>query len=130
MILTILAIVLVVIGLNILLIGCINNNDTTIYTGGSMLFLFGFVLLVMVIVIMAKQIPANIDYQKMMVRKQTLEYRIEHREFEINDHESLYHDINSFNCEVLHHREWSNNAWTSWFYNKQIGSIELIVLTD
>lgn len=130
MIITILAIVLVVIGLIIMLFGYACDGDGAKVTGCAILVTFGIVLFIMLMVIMGVQVSANIDYQKMMVRKQTLEYRIEHREFEINDHESLYEDINSFNCEVLHDREWSNNAWTSWFYNKQIGSIELIVLED
>ena len=132
MLLTILFAVVLVVSIIVYFV----NEDTVmseILFGSSLVF--GFMsfmgLLISIISIMLVQIPKEINFEKTVMYKEMIEYRLElmeNDEIETYAEIQLYNDIIEYNRFVMSHKKWSNNSWISWFYNKQIGDMELIVL--
>ena len=68
----------------------------------------------------------QIDYEKALYTKKTIEYRIEHQEDNIVGNELLYNDIIGFNNALRSTKYWANNPWTSWFNNDKIAQLDYI----
>ena len=68
----------------------------------------------------------QIDYEKALYTKKTIEYRIEHQEDNIVGNELLYNDIIGFNNALRSTKYWTNNPWTSWFNNDKIAQLDYI----
>ena len=59
------------------------------------------------------------EYQNMVYEKEVLEYRLEQIEngTSVPGNELVYKDVVEFNNELRFIKKWSDNIWTSWFYN-------------
>lgn len=68
----------------------------------------------------------QIDYEKALYTKKTIEYRIEHQEDNIVGNELLYNDIIGFNNALRSTKYWASNPWTSWFNNDKIAQLDYI----
>lgn len=85
-----------------------------------------FVIYVSIIVIILSiQIPAKKDYEKALMQKEMLEYRLENDNIGIGN-ELLYNDIVKFNQELKDTKYYANNLWTNWFVNDYIAKIDYI----
>lgn len=63
------------------------------------------------------QITKQSEYEKALMRRDMLEYRLEHKEELYTGNELLYSDILEFNRQLYSVKKWSANPWTSWFWN-------------
>lgn len=79
-----------------------------------------------VIIIMRVQIPKQVSYERAVMQRDTLEYRLEHRENEQTGNEMLYSDILEFNQDLYSVKKWSKNPWVSWFWNEKIAELDYI----
>ena len=85
------------------------------------------VLVVVSIISICRLATEHIEYQKMQMQQEVLEYRIEKIEtLDSYAEVQLYHDVVEFNKTVMHNRYWANNPWTSWFHFKSIGDMGTI----
>ncbi len=70
------------------------------------------------------------DYEAMLLRKQVIEYRMQHEDIitpqDVED--SLYTQIRNFNQEILNTRTFKDNWWIGVFYNHKIATIDYINL--
>lgn len=87
----------------------------------------GIALIVCIINIIVIQIPAKKDYEKVVMEKEMLEYRLENDNLGIGN-ELLYKDIVEFNQELKDVKYYANNPWTNWFVNGYIAEIDYIEL--
>lgn len=76
--------------------------------------------------IIGNAINKNLDFEKTLHNKQIIEYRIEHKNENIVGNELLYDDIIAFNNDLRKIKCWSNNPWTSWFWNDKIAQLDYI----
>ena len=120
--------------LTIILIAFIISTIITIVIKGDELAsailvlcsLIYFVIYVSIIVIILSiQIPAKKDYEKALMQKEMLEYRLENDNIGIGN-ELLYNDIVKFNQELKDTKYYANNLWTNWFVNDYIAKIDYI----
>lgn len=122
-------IVLLTIGLLIVnivpfIIGCIKNRCVI---GGVSLYmcaLAGGVLLGELLGMGILHCTFENKYNQKLYQKEMLEYRLEDNGLQGN--EFLYHDITEFNNELRSVKYWYNNAWTNWFNNGKVASIDYI----
>lgn len=74
------------------------------------------------------------DYQKMLLRKEVIEFRIEHEDNVVipyeNGSDNLYDAISKFNNEILDTRTYKDNWFIGVFYNYKIATIDYIDLGD
>lgn len=69
------------------------------------------------------------DYEAMLLRKQVIEYRMEHENIMVPQEDcehNLYTQIKNFNKEILEHRTFKDNWWIGGFYNYKIATIDYI----
>lgn len=90
---------------------------------------FGIALAVEIPIVLAEQIPAQKNYEKFLMEKEMLEYRLENDNLGIGN-ELLYHDIVEFNQELKDVKYYANNPWTNWFVNGYIAEIDYIELEE
>ena len=69
-------------------------------------------------------------YEKMVLKKEIIEYRLEHEDAILNGNTDLYEDIYWFNNNLREHKCWSDNIWIGMFHNQKIKDIEYIELPD
>ena len=95
----------------------------------SILFVisFGVALAIEIPTILIEQIQAQKNYEKFLIEKEMLEYRLENDNLGIGN-ELLYHDIVEFNQELKDVKYYANNPWTNWFVNGYIAEIDYIEL--
>lgn len=122
MIITILAVLLLIIG--ILLVN--NDNDLLCGFGIGGVLIGGFASAICVIAILCTQINKEVNYQNALYEKEVLEYRIENMDEDITGNEMLYNDIVEFNNTLRNTKKWANSYFTNWFYNENIASIEYV----
>lgn len=77
-------------------------------------------------VMLENTISKQVDYEKALYTKKTIEYRIEHKEDNVVGNELLYNDIVEFNNELRNIKYWVNNPWTSWFNNDKVAQLDYI----
>ena len=74
------------------------------------------------------------DYEKMLLRKEVLEFRIEHEDNVVipydNESDNLYDAIKEFNIEILDTRTHKDNWFIGVFYNSKIATIDYIDLGE
>ena len=87
--------------------------------------LFGVSLVVEIPIVLVEQIPAQKNYEKFLIEKEMLEYRLENDNLGIGN-ELLYKDIVEFNQELKDIKYYANNPWTNWFVNGYIAEIDYI----
>ena len=68
----------------------------------------------------------QVNYEKALYTKKTIEYRIEHQKDNIIGNELLYNDIVKFNNSLRNTKYWVDNPWTSWFNNDKIAQLDYI----
>jgi hypothetical protein len=70
------------------------------------------------------------DYEAMLLRKQVIEYRMQHEDIITpqDSEDSLYTQIRDFNQEILDTRMFKDNWWIGVFYNHKIATIDYINL--
>lgn len=70
------------------------------------------------------------DYEAMLLRKQVIEYRMQHEDIITpqDSEDSLYTQIRDFNQEILDTRTFKDNWWIGVFYNHKIATIDYINL--
>lgn len=133
MLIVIITIVLLIIG--ILGLVAYNNDwfdiryqfDFVEFASISLICIFGISLAVEIPIVLAEQIPAQKNYEKFLIEKEMLEYRLENDNLGIGN-ELLYHDIVEFNQELKDVKYYANNPWTNWFVNGYIAEIDYIEL--
>ena len=108
---------------------CIEWEDVL---GGISLILsciFGTALLIELGLILCVQIPAKNDYEKALMQREMLEYRLENDGLGIGN-ELLYNDIVEFNKELKDAKYYIDNLWTNWFVNGYIAEIDYIEVKE
>lgn len=78
------------------------------------------------LLIIGNTITKQVDFEKVLYEKKTIEYRIEHQEDNIVGNELLYGDIVEFNNELRNTKYWANNPWTNWFNNDKVAQLGYI----
>lgn len=132
MLIVIISIVLLLIGI-LGLIGCHNYwfdcfEDGIVFISIMFVILFGVSLAVEIPIVLAEQIPSQKNYEKFLMEKEMLEYRLENDNLGTGN-ELLYHDIVEFNQELKDVKYYANNLWTNWFVNGYIAEIDYIDIT-
>ncbi len=133
MIITILSVILLI----ALLLCLLNKDFRYYYMEGAIhlvhviLTLSSFFTLVSCLTLISMvQIPKNVDYEKMINKRDIIEYRLELIENGTLNNTyaevQLYADITDYNQIVIHAKRWSQNPFTSWFHNELIGSLDII----
>lgn len=133
MLIVIITIVLLLIGI----LGLIGYNndwfdirytfDFVEFASILLILLFGVALAVEIPIVLIEQIPAKKNYEKFLIEKEMLEYRLENDNLGIGN-ELLYKDIVEFNQELKDVKYYANNPWTNWFANGYIAEIDYIEL--
>ena len=104
------------------------NADFVEFAYIFLICIFGFALAVEIPIVLAEQIPAQKNYEKFLIEKEMLEYRLENDNLGTGN-ELLYHDIVEFNQELKDVKYYANNLWTNWFVNGYIAEIDYIDIT-
>lgn len=118
MLLTIICVLLIILGIK-LIVECEEL--------ASILFFAGCIgTLICVLLIMRAQIPKQAHYEKAVMQRDMLEYRLEHRESEQIGNELLYSDVLEFNQDLYSVKKWSKNPWVNWFWNNKIAELDYI----
>lgn len=126
MLITIISIIVFVVGIGFLVWASKSDFDWLEYVGVP-ISLVGMVgILVCVILIGLVQPTKQIDCEKMLYKKEVLEYRVEHQEDNIVGNELLYQDIIEFNNQLRNDKRLANNIWTNWFANDLVAAIEYV----
>lgn len=122
MLLTIISVLLIILGIKLI----VKYNKL-----GSILFLVGCIgTFLCVLCIMCAQISKQALYEKEVMRRDTLEYRLEHRDNEQVGNEMLYSDILEFNQDLYSVKKWSRNPWVNWFWNDKIAELDYIDIDE
>lgn len=79
-----------------------------------------------VVAIACVQIPKQSKFEKAVMRREMLEYRLEHKEDDRAGNELLYSDILKFNQDLYSAKKWSKNLWVNWFWNEKIAELDYI----
>ena len=130
-IITIIGLILGIVGI----IACCNSwfdIDWEDILGGistGVVIVVGFALFVETIMVACVQIPAKHDYEKVLMEKEMLEYRLENDSLGVGN-ELLYNDIVEFNKELKDVKYHANNPWTNWFVNGYIAEIDYIEVKE
>ena len=129
-------VVLLLIFISMTVIGiAIDGVDHPLATGG----ICGGVLALGAVIICSlcaifTQAYIEADYQKMLLRKEVIEFRIEHEDNIVipyeNGSDNLYDAISKFNNEILDTRTHKDNWFIGVFYNYKIATIDYIDLGD
>ena len=77
-------------------------------------------------VILCNASTKQVEFEKAVYEKKTIEYRIEHQEDNIVGNELLYNDIIKFNNSLRNTKYWVDNPWTNWFNNDKIAQLDYI----
>lgn len=101
------------------------NFDFVEFVSIILICIFGFALIFEIPIVLAEQIPAQKNYEKFLIEKEMLEYRLENDNLGIGN-ELLYKDIVEFNQELKDIKYYANNPWTNWFVNGYIAEIDYI----
>lgn len=60
-------------------------------------------------------------YESLQLRLETVEAASEDGNIvSIQELNSIYDEIYSYNIDVKSYKHWANNIWTSWFYSKKV----------
>lgn len=124
MIITILAILLLCVG--ILLLKFKSNNDWLEFFGIVSLFIGIIATFVCIMIISIEQIGKDVNYQNTLYEKEVLEHRIENTNDNIVGNEMLYNDIVEFNNSLRSTKKWADNPFVNWFWNDDIAQIDYI----
>lgn len=73
-------------------------------------------------------IPEKMEYDKMVIQRDILEYRLDNEAATLNGNSELYNDIYDFNKILYNHKTLSNDIWLGWFCNQKIQNIDYIEL--
>lgn len=126
MLITIISIIVFAVGIGFL-VWCAKCDFDWLAYFGVPISLVGMVgIFVCVILICIVQPTKRIDYEKMLYKKEVLEYRVEHQEDDIVGNELLYQDIVEFNNQLRNEKRFANNIWTNWFANDLVATIEYV----
>lgn len=126
MLITIISIIVFAVGIGFLIWGLTGGFDWLVCVWAPMLFVSVLGISVSVILICLVQPTKQIDYEKMLYKKEVLEYRVEHQEDNIVGNELLYQDIVEFNNQLRNEKRFANNIWTNWFANDLVATIEYV----
>lgn len=66
------------------------------------------------------------NYEKTVMERDMLEYRIKNYDDNLTGNELLYSDILSYNQKVYVNKKWSQNLWVNWFWNEKIAELDYI----
>lgn len=120
MLITIISVLLIVLGL-ILFFKCdVVEISLTLFTAGCI------GTFICVLGIACTQIPKQSAYEKEVMRRDMLVYRLEHKESEQVGNEMLYSDILEFNQDLYSAKRWCKNPWVNWFWNDKIAELDYI----
>ena len=128
MLITIISIIILVIGICFLII-CLKATFNHEFLSWVMTIMLGVGVvgtLLCVIAICIVQPTKRLNYEKMLYKKEVLEYRVEHQEDNIVGNELLYQDIIEFNNQLRNDKRLANNIWTNWFANDLVATIEYV----
>ena len=131
MIITLIAVLLLVVGIAIVAIENNTNFDIpggVVATGVVALILGAAATLISMCMVIGTYVNYDVDYQNKIYEKDMLEYRIDHIEDDITGNELIYNDIVEFNNSLRSTKKWANNPWTSWFHNQDIAAIDYVEL--
>lgn len=78
------------------------------------------------IIAMVVSCNKDVEFEKALYEKKTIEYRIENKNKNIVGNELLYADIVEFNNKLRSAKKWSNNIWVNWFNNDKIAKLDYI----
>lgn len=120
MLITLFFVLLIILGV-VLINKCYDDFLGSIAFGAGII---GIILCLLIIAVV--QIPKQAKYEKAVMRREMLEYRLEHKEDEQSGNELLYSDILQFNQNLYSAKKWSKNLWVNWFWNEKIAELDYI----
>lgn len=98
---------------------------------GSIIFVVGIGgTIICALLIVFTQLPKQANYEKSVMHREMLEYRIEHQEDNQIGNELLYSEILEFNQKVYSAKKWSQNPWVNWFVNDKIAELDYIEYSE
>lgn len=98
---------------------------------GAIIFVAGICgTLMCALLILSAQLPKQANYEKSVMHREMLEYRIEHQEDNQIGNELLYSEILEFNQKVYSVKRWSQNPWVNWFVNDKIAELDYIEYSE
>ena len=71
-------------------------------------------------------INKDVDYQAALNERETLMYRLEHKEENLVGNEMLYSEITDFNNSLLITKKWVDSPWIGCFVNEKIAGLDYI----
>lgn len=100
--------------------------DWAFFVGMVLVILMGLFVIFGGLCAADTQINKEVTYQNKLHEKEMLEYRIDNMEENVVGNEMLYNDIVEFNNELRDVKKWANNPFTSWFYVKDVATIDYV----
>ena len=121
MILTIIVVLVIIVGVNLL---CKDDGKEGILFVLGLLSTLGGgpIAVIMVVCIICAHIGVDTEIEKNRIEYESLcqRYEIVTSEYEDVSKSNVIKDIAEWNKTVYGYKHWVNNPWTSWFYSKKI----------
>lgn len=106
------------------------DRDWAFFVGIVLVMLMSLFVILGGLCVADTQITKEVTYQNKLHEKEMLEYRIDNMKENVVGNEMLYNDIVEFNNELRDVKKWANNPFTSWFYVKDVATIDYVVLEE
>lgn len=126
MIITLIALAILLIGIGLLILGSKIDCFGLWFTALILLIAGITFTLVFSCLIGGTQCAKQIDYEVVLLERQTIQDRINDEHYTVIGNEMVYHDALEFNTELAQQKYWNENPWTSWFFNDLIAEIDYI----
>ena len=128
MIITLIGFVILFVGIGLLVYYKMRKaKDFPLDIIGGVILIVGFAIAFSCsLLIIKNNVTKEVDFEKVLYEKKTIEYRVEHQEDNIVGNELLYEDIVEFNNNLRLTRYWVNNPWTNWFNNDKVAQLDYI----
>ena len=128
MIITLIGFVILFVGIGLLVCYKMRKaKDFPLDIIGGVILIVGFAIAFSCsLLIIKNNVIKEVDFEKVLYEKKTIEYRIEHQEDNIVGNELLYEDIVEFNNNLRLTKYWVNNPWTNWFNNDKVAQLDYI----
>ncbi len=117
-----------IVGIVLIFIGKKKHNTYDI-SGWTLFGIFGILILLCSLNIIASQTTADSECQKLQERKNAIEYLLE--QIDTNDlnimiNGGIYDDIVEYNNDVREYKIFRNSFWTNWFVSKGLDEFDYI----
>lgn len=128
MIITLIGFIILFVGIGLLVYYKMRKSkDFPLDIIGGVILIVGFAIAFSCsLLIIKNNVTKEVDFEKVLYEKKTIEYRIEHQEDNIVGNELLYEDIVEFNNNLRLTKYWVNNPWTNWFNNDKVAQLDYI----